>query len=198
MTRKKRFQTEAQSLTLNDKFEGWSKKVADLLKDVEIPNYNVPLNNENTMSVNFKQFSYVTQVSELIFQHNKERFKTTAEVYRNAHILGTAIQYYIYFMDGRNSFEKQLLKVFKDMEEVLSYSATLEMAQKRIKILIDNLHLRIMDEDDIFTKMDQIVDSCPVKIQPPLEQFIKDTIYQSKSRDLLYSYNVSKRHLKPV
>jgi hypothetical protein len=198
MPRKKRFQTEAQSLTINDKFEGWAKKTAELLKDVEIPNYNVPLNNDNTMPVSFKQRSYVTQISELVFQHNKERFKSTAEVHRNAHILGTVIQYYIYFLDGRNGFEKQLLKVFSDMEEVLSYSSILEMAQKRIKILINNLHLRIMDEDDIFDRIDQIVESCPVKIHPPLEQFIKDTIYQSKSRDLMYSYNLSKRHLKTV
>lgn len=198
MPKKKRFQTESQELTLNDKFEGWAKKAAELLKGLEIPNYNVPLNLDHSTLISFKQFNFVTQVNEAIFQHHKDRFKRTSEIYRNAHILGTAIQYYLYFLDGKNSFEKQLHKVFKEMEEVLSYVSILEMAQKRIKLLIDNLHLRIMDEEDVFIKIDQIIESCPVKIHNPLDQFVKDSIYKTQSRELMYSYNQSKRHLKSV
>jgi hypothetical protein len=198
MPRKKRFQTEAQSLTLNDRFEGWGKEAAERLKGVEIPSYKIPLNLNNSTKISFKQHNYVTQINESIFQHNKDKFKSTADVYRNAHIWGTVIQFYLYILGGQNGYEKQLYKVFKEMEEELSYSKIYEMAQERIKILVNNVTMKILEEDDILGKISGIIESCPIKIQQPLEEFTKELIYQSRQKDLYQSYNLSKRHLKPI
>jgi hypothetical protein len=198
MPRKKRFQTEAQSLTINDRFEGWGKKVSDLLKDVEIPNYKIPLSMEQSTKIGFRQHNYVNQVCEMIFQHNKDKFKSTSDVYRTAHTFGTIIAFHLYLLGGQNDYEKQLYKIFKDMEKELSYSKILDMAQERIRLLVNNISIKIMDEEDIIDRIYKIIDSCPVMIQPTLEQFVKDLVYQSRSSSLFQSYNLSKRHLKSL
>lgn len=199
MPRKKnRFQTEAQSLTINDRFEDWGKEAAERLRSLEIPTYKVPLNNDNSTILNFRQHNYVTQICESVFQHHKDKFKSTSDVYRHAHTWGVVVLFYLYLSGGQNEYEKQLYKTFKDMEKELSYVSIYEMAKERIKMLINNVNIKIMNEDDIIIKIDKIIDSCPIKIQPPLEQFTKDLIYQSHSKDLYQSYNMSKRHLNPV